>query len=111
MKTSEMTKTPETPLSQDLLYAARYYLGGRKRLIALAGSVVVAGAALNWRWLGCSAVESSATMDLSPLMTRLPPPAAGKSRQTFPPRSPSPPDPRRESSISVVVTGGPSTFF
>src|SRR3546814_684934 len=51
MKTSEVTKAPEAPLSHDLLYAARYYLGGRKALIALAALIVVAGAALNWSWL------------------------------------------------------------
>src|SRR3546814_16053864 len=51
MKTSEVTKAPEAPLSHDLLYAARYYLGGRKALIALAGLIVVAGGALNWSWL------------------------------------------------------------
>src|SRR3546814_12400955 len=51
IKTSEGTKAPEAPLSHDLLYAARYYLGGRKALIALAGLIVVAGGALNWSWL------------------------------------------------------------
>ena len=51
MKTSETASRSETPLSQDLLHAARYYLGGRKGLIALAVVIAIAGAALNWSWL------------------------------------------------------------
>lgn len=51
MKTSETARAPEMPLSQDLLHAARYYLGGRKGLIALAVVIAIAGAALNWSWL------------------------------------------------------------
>lgn len=51
MKTLETARATETPLSQDLLHAARYYLGSRKGLIALAALIVVAGAALNWSWL------------------------------------------------------------
>jgi hypothetical protein len=55
MKTPEMASSSETPLSQDLsqdlLHAARYYLGGRRGLIALAVLIAVAGAALNWSWL------------------------------------------------------------
>lgn len=49
-----MTKSPEnqdTSLGRDLLYAARYYLGGRRGLIALAAIALVAGLALNWGWL------------------------------------------------------------
>lgn len=51
MKTSETASPSETPLSQDLLHAARYYLGGRKSLIALAVVIAITGAALNWSWL------------------------------------------------------------
>jgi hypothetical protein len=51
MKASETARAPETPLAQDLLHAARYYLGGRKGLIALAVVIAIAGAALNWSWL------------------------------------------------------------
>src|SRR3546814_11339425 len=51
MKISETASPSETPLSRDLLHAARYYLGGRKGLIALAVVIAIAGAALNWSWL------------------------------------------------------------
>ncbi|MFQ5566597.1 MAG: hypothetical protein ACE5EU_09565 [Paracoccaceae bacterium] len=51
MSTSEPSKSAETALSQDLLNATRYYLGGRRGLIVLTVLVAVAGAALNWRWL------------------------------------------------------------
>src|SRR3546814_5794878 len=51
MKTSETASPSEKPLSQDLLHAARYYLVGRRGLIALAALVAVMGAALNWSWL------------------------------------------------------------
>lgn len=50
-----MTKSPgdqATSLTRDLLYAARYYLGGRRvLLLALAAVALVAGLALNWSWL------------------------------------------------------------
>lgn len=48
-----ITRSPEnqeTSLTRDLLYAARYYLGGRG-LIALAALALVSGLALNWSWL------------------------------------------------------------
>lgn len=50
-KLSETTKTSETSLTQDLLSLLRYWLGGRKGLIALITLAVVAGAVLNWGWL------------------------------------------------------------
>jgi hypothetical protein len=49
-----ITRSPEnreTSLTRDLLYAARYYLGGRRGLIALAALALVSGLALNWSWL------------------------------------------------------------
>ncbi len=48
------TRSPEvaeTPLSRDILFALRYYLGGRRGVIALAAVGLVAGLALNWSWL------------------------------------------------------------
>jgi hypothetical protein len=48
------TRSPEideTPLSRDILYALRNYLGGRRGLAALAAIALVAGLALNWSWL------------------------------------------------------------
>jgi hypothetical protein len=41
----------ETSLTRDVLHAARYYLGGRRGLIALAVVAVFGGLALNWSWL------------------------------------------------------------
>ncbi|HEX9789687.1 MAG TPA: hypothetical protein VGA60_03405 [Kiloniellales bacterium] len=35
----------------NILYAARYYLGGRSGLILLAVAVLGVGAMLNWSWL------------------------------------------------------------
>src|SRR3546814_14424604 len=61
----KLMKTPETanpsgmPLSQDLLHAARSYLGGFRGLIVLAAGIPVPGATLNWRWLvaaGCASL-------------------------------------------------------
>jgi len=43
--------TSETTLRQDLLHAARYYLGGRRGLLILAAVAIIAGLALNWSWL------------------------------------------------------------
>lgn len=41
----------DTRLARDIAGAVRYYLGGRRGLLVLAGSVLVAGLALNWGWL------------------------------------------------------------
>ncbi|MGH6885372.1 MAG: hypothetical protein ACREGK_04790 [Geminicoccales bacterium] len=38
-------------LAQDWLDALRYWLGGRRGLMVLAGLVAVAGIAFNWSWL------------------------------------------------------------
>lgn len=49
-----ITKSPDNQdisLTHDLLYAARYYLGGRRGLLALAAMALVSGLALNWSWL------------------------------------------------------------
>lgn len=49
-----ITKSPDnqdSSLTRDLLYAARYYLGGRRGLLALAAIALVSGLALNWSWL------------------------------------------------------------
>lgn len=44
-------KAPGTSLARDWLYAARYYLGGRRTLLVGAVFVVAAGIAFNWNWL------------------------------------------------------------
>jgi hypothetical protein len=51
MTAPRLTGPSETTLTQDLLYATRYYLGGRRGLIILAAVAVIAGLALNWSWL------------------------------------------------------------
>ena len=51
MTTSQPAKTADTSLARDVLYAARYYLGGRRGLLILAGVALVGGAAFNWSWL------------------------------------------------------------
>ncbi len=51
MTTTPLPDASDASLSRDLLHAARYYLGGRRGLLVLAAAVLVAGLALNWRWL------------------------------------------------------------
>lgn len=51
MTSPHPTDSPETTLTQDLLHAARYYLGGRRGFIILAAVAIIAGLALNWSWL------------------------------------------------------------
>jgi hypothetical protein len=51
MTAPHLTEPSETTLTQDLLYAGRYYLGGRRALLILAGVAVIAGLAFNWSWL------------------------------------------------------------
>src|SRR3546814_16253275 len=50
MTTPRSRETTATSLSQDLLYMTRYYLGGRRGLLILAGLVLAAGLVLNWSW-------------------------------------------------------------
>jgi len=51
MSTPETLKAPQASLSRDLLYAARYYLGGRRGLLIVAAAALVGGLTLNWSWL------------------------------------------------------------
>ena len=51
MTVPRLTESSDTTLTQDLLYAARYYLGGRRALLILAAVAIVAALALNWSWL------------------------------------------------------------
>lgn len=51
MTTPRPNETAETSVSQDLLYMFRYYLGGRRGLLILAGLALTAGLVLNWSWL------------------------------------------------------------
>ena len=51
MKTLETANASDTSLTQGLLYALRYWLGGRRVLIAVAVLAVVGGVVLSWGWL------------------------------------------------------------
>jgi hypothetical protein len=51
MTTPRSSQTGETPLTRDLLYAIRYYLGRRRTQFVLAGLVIMAVLAFNWSWL------------------------------------------------------------
>lgn len=51
MKTPGTTRSSETSLTEDLVHALRYWLRGRRWLIALTVPAVLAGAAFNWSWL------------------------------------------------------------
>lgn len=51
MSTTKSPENQDTSLGRDLLHAARYYLGGRRGLLALAVVAIVAGFTLNWSWL------------------------------------------------------------
>lgn len=51
MTTPRSRETTQTSLSQDLLYMIRYYLGGRRGPLILAGLALTAGLVLNWSWL------------------------------------------------------------
>ena len=56
MTSSKPTVESSNSLTQDVLYAIRYYLSGRRGLWALAAALVVGGAALNWSWLVAAGV-------------------------------------------------------
>ena len=51
MNVPETATATKPSLTQDWLAALRYWLGGRRGLIALAVVLVVAAMALNWSWL------------------------------------------------------------
>lgn len=51
MNTRKPVPSSEAPLRQDLLYALRYYLGGRRAWLALAALAGLGGLVLNWNWL------------------------------------------------------------
>ena len=58
MSTSKSSNVTETFLTQDLVNAARYYLGGRRGLIILAVVALGLGAAFSWGWFVASGVAS-----------------------------------------------------
>lgn len=56
MTTVPSNGTTERPLGRDVLYAAKYYLGGRRGLVLAGTAVVAAGLAFNWSWLVAAGV-------------------------------------------------------
>jgi len=51
MSTLETLKAPHVSLAHDWLRAVRYWLGGRRGMIALAVVAAMAALILNWNWL------------------------------------------------------------
>lgn len=51
MSTPEILKAPPASLAHDWLNVARYWLGGRRGMIALAVVAATAALILNWNWL------------------------------------------------------------
>lgn len=56
MATTQQSQSEDGSLGRDLLYALRYYLGGRRGLLVLAGLAITAGLALNWSWLAAAGI-------------------------------------------------------
>src|SRR5882724_6962687 len=51
------TSSPgDASLARDLLRAGRYYLGGRRGLLILGSTIVVAGLVSSWSWLVAAGV-------------------------------------------------------
>lgn len=51
MATTRKSNAEDGSLGRDILYALRYYLGGRRSLLILAAIAAVGGLAFNWSWL------------------------------------------------------------
>ena len=51
MNAPERAAPREPSLAQDWLHAVRYWLGGRRGVLALAGFAAVVGIGANWSWL------------------------------------------------------------
>lgn len=48
---TDPARKPDATLPRDILYALRYYLGGRRVLVPAAIAIVGGGLLLNWGWL------------------------------------------------------------
>ncbi len=51
MTNASSADTSDRSLTRDILYAAGYYLGGRRALFFFAAVLIAGGIALNWGWL------------------------------------------------------------
>jgi YHS domain-containing protein len=56
MTNASSTDSSDQSLTRDILYAVRYYFGGRRTPFVLAAALIVAGIASNWGWLVAAGV-------------------------------------------------------
>lgn len=56
MEKSETAKAPEISLTQQLIDVLRYWLSGRRGLIAVAVLAAVGGIVMNWGWLAAAGI-------------------------------------------------------
>lgn len=56
MATTRQSNTEDSSLGRDVLYALRYYLGGRRGSLILAAVAIVGGLAFNWSWLTAAGI-------------------------------------------------------
>ena len=48
---TDPARKPDATLTRDIVYALRYYLGGRRVMVPAAMVIVGGGLLLNWSWL------------------------------------------------------------
>lgn len=56
MATTRQPNADDGSLGRDVLYALRYYFGGRRGLLILAAVALVGGLAFNWSWLAAAGI-------------------------------------------------------
>ena len=56
MATTRQSNTEDGSLGRDVLYALRYYLGGRRGYLILAAVAIAGGLAFNWSWLAAAGI-------------------------------------------------------
>ncbi|MCD1636710.1 hypothetical protein K7H91_23430 [Martelella mediterranea] len=56
MAATQQPNAEDGSLGRDLLYALRYYLGGRRSLLLLATVALIGGLAFNWSWLAAAGI-------------------------------------------------------
>tara|TARA_R110002126_G_scaffold291753_1_gene456853 strand:+ start:3900 stop:4331 length:432 start_codon:yes stop_codon:yes gene_type:complete len=56
MDKTRPSNTEDGSLGRDILYALRYYLGGRRGYLILAAAGIVGGLVFNWSWLAAAGI-------------------------------------------------------
>ncbi|MBU4527515.1 MAG: hypothetical protein KUA43_21470 [Hoeflea sp.] len=56
MDKSRQYSTEDGSFGRDVLYALRYYLGGRRGYLILAAVLIAGGLAFNWSWLAAAGI-------------------------------------------------------